>query len=175
MNFNFTESLALLDRTPKVLHELCYELSELWIHTTEGPDSWSAYDIVGHLIHGEKTDWIPRARIILSEHSDKTFPPFDRFAQFEASKGKTMNALLSEFSALRKQNIVEIKSWMLQESDWKKTGVHPEFGNVTLEQLIATWTVHDLVHINQMTRVIAGAYREDIGPWLNYINLLKRS
>ena len=148
-------------------------LSACWITKNEGPDTWSPFDIVGHLIHGEKTDWIPRARIILFE-DDKRFEPFDRFAMFEASKNKTMRELLDEFGDLRKDNIEELKSFGIEESDLEKTGIHPEFGEVTLRNLLSTWTVHDLNHIAQIARVMGKLYKEEAGPWPRYIKLLRQ-
>lgn len=174
MNFNLDKSIHLLERTPNVLKSLFYELGYEWTTVNEGRETWSAYDIVGHLIHGEQTDWIPRARIILDETViDKTFEPFDRFAQKELSKGKTMEDLLEEFSILRESTLAELKSWNLTQIDLDKAGVHPELGEVTLKQLLATWTVHDLAHINQISRVMAKHYANDVGPWKAYIRVLK--
>ena len=174
MNFNLDKSIQLLQRTPTVLKSLFYQLEHEWTTVNEGPETWSAYDIVGHLIHGEQTDWIPRAKIILDESiSDKTFEPFDRFAQKELSKGKTMEDLLEEFSSLRNSTLAELKSWNLTQDKLDKKGMHPELGEVTLRQLLATWTVHDLAHINQMSRVMAKHYANDVGPWKKYIRILK--
>lgn len=175
MNFEFTKSLEILQRSPKVIDHQLRGISREWSHYKIKEDSWSAFDIVGHFIHGERTDWIPRARIICADGTDKLFPVFDRFAQIEASRGKAMNELLDCFQELRSANIQELLSWNLKDEDWNKTGVHPEFGEVTLRELISCWAVHDLVHINQMTRVMAHYYKEDIGPWIQYMNLLKES
>src|SRR5262249_47273200 len=138
-------------------------------------ETWSAYDIVGHLIHGEKTDWIKRLEIILNDGPEKNFTPFDRFAQFEESKGKTMEQLLDEFQTIRDQNIRILKSKNITENDYPKTGIHPAFGTVTLVQLLSTWTAHDLAHINQVTRVMAKRYLHEVGPWREYITILKNT
>ncbi|MBL7776093.1 MAG: DinB family protein, partial [Saprospiraceae bacterium] len=149
-------------------------LSDAWLFENEGPDTWSPFDIVGHLIHGEKTDWIPRMRIILSDGPDKTFTPFDRFAQFEASKGKTLRQLLGEFRDLRAANLNILRATPIGPDELAKTGIHPAFGPVTLEQLLATWTVHDLGHIAQVSRVLAKQYRSAVGPWEAYLPVLTR-
>ncbi len=148
-------------------------LSEEWIQNNEGAETWSPYNIVGHLIHGEKTDWIPRAVIILSPNADKSFEPFDRFAQFRESEGKTLKQLLDEFKILRKQNIQHLRSMEITEADLEKVGKHPAFGAVTLKQLIATWMVHDLNHISQICRVMAKQYKDEVGPWSAYLGILK--
>ena len=163
----------MLTRTPGVIEKLLSGLPEAWIKTNEGPDTWSPYDIVGHLIQGEKTDWIPRVQIILNDGEDKTFAPFDRFAQFEASKGKSLEQLLEEFAWLRKQNVKTLQSMQLHNQKLEKTGMHPDLGVVTLSQLLATWVAHDLSHINQMSRVMARFYKEEAGPWKAYISILQ--
>ena len=148
-------------------------LSDAWTTANEGGDTWSAYDIVGHLIHGEKTDWMPRAAIILSERADKTFEPFDRFAQFEASRGKSLPQLLEEFRALREKNLALLRSKNLTGADLERKGVHPAFGEVTLSQLLATWVAHDLNHIAQIARVMAKRYQADVGPWIAFLRILQ--
>lgn len=173
MRFNLTESIEILSRTPSVFRGLLSGLSDEWIKNNEGGDTWSPYDIIGHLIHGEKTDWIPRAKIIVNKQADKVFEPFDRFAQFENSKGKSLEELLTEFEALRKVNIEALKSMQLTEELLNQTGIHPDLGEATLKQLLATWTIHDLSHINQMTRVMMQNYKEEVGPWKAYISLLE--
>lgn len=172
MNFELERSIQILERTPHIIHNLLNGLSDFWTHQNEGNDSWSPYDIVGHLIHGEKTDWIPRLEIILGSRENKTFKPFDRFAQFEASKGKSLEMLLDEFAKVRVANLTSLKDNALSEADLNKTGVHPEFGTVTARQLLSTWVVHDLGHIAQITRVMAKQYKEDVGPWKAYIPIL---
>jgi len=135
----------------------------------EGGESWSPFDIVGHLVHGEKTDWITRTETILKYGKEKTFEPFDRFAQFENSKGKNINELLSEFSALRLKNLQRLNEMNIREDDLIKKGIHPHFGKVTLRELLATWVVHDLGHISQIARVMAKQYKDEVGPWKEYL------
>jgi uncharacterized damage-inducible protein DinB len=173
MPFSITQSLDILERTPSVLITMLQNISGEWTSKNEGDDTWTVYDIVGHLIQGEKTDWIPRMKIILSDSEDKKFVPFNRFAQFEESKGKTLGQLLDEFKALRQMNITQLRSRELTESDLNKTGIHPDFGEVNLSQLLATWTVHDLNHIAQITRVMAKQYLVDVGPWVAYLRILQ--
>ncbi len=173
MKFKLNQSIQILQRTPAVLQTLLSGLADDWINKNEGGDTWSAFDIVGHLLYGEKTDWMVRMEIILESGTSETFIPFDRFAQFNESKGKSMDNLLNAFTSARKQNIEKLSSAKLTEKLLDKKGVHPAFGEVTLRQLIATWTVHDLAHLSQITRVMAKQYKEETGPWLQYINLLK--
>ncbi len=173
MQFNLDHAIALLSRTPSTLKMLLKDLPREWIEQNEGPETWSPYDIVGHLIHGEKTDWIPRMEIILSEGSHKKFEPFDRFAQFGDSQGKTLHQLLDEFESLRKQNIAKLRAKNLQATDFSKTGIHPAFGDVTLAQLLSTWVAHDLNHIAQIVRVMAKQYKAEVGPWVEYLKILQ--
>lgn len=173
MNFDLNQTIEVLSNTPETLNNLLTGISEEMTHTNEGENTWSAYDVMGHLIHGEKTDWIPRLKIILFE-DDKLFTPFDRFAQFEDSREKSLDQLLSEFQLKRKENLEYLKSIELKESDWKKEGIHPEFGPVTLQQLLSTWATHDLGHIAQICRVMAKHYKEDVGPWSAYISILNK-
>ena len=149
-------------------------LSAEWIDATEGPDTWSPYVIVGHLIHGERTDWIPRAQIILTQGDNRRFTPYDRFAQFEESKGKSLADLLDEFAGLRAKNIATLTGWNLSEEQLSLEGLHPEFGPVTMRQLLATWVGHDLGHIAQTARVMAKQYRDAIGPWRAYLPVMDR-
>lgn len=172
MNFTLEKSIEILERTPHVLNTLLKDISYDWSSKNEGGDTWSPYDILGHLIHGEKTDWIPRLKIILSGKSERNFEPFDRFAQFEESKGKSLAALLEAFVTLRSQNIAYLKSENIIEN-LNATGVHPAFGEVTLRQLLSTWVVHDLNHIAQISRVMANQYKEDVGPWIAYLKILQ--
>lgn len=174
MNFDLNKSIDILQRTPPVLELLLKDISNDWSMNNEGTDTFSPFDVLGHLIHGEKTDWVPRMEIMLSDKQDKSFQPYDRFAQFEESKGKTINQLLTEFKLLRKQNIQLLQSKNLSEHDLTKTGIHPKFGSVTLKQLIATWTVHDLSHIAQIVRVMCKHYKQDVGPWIEYLPILNR-
>ena len=172
INFNLKEATEILERTPAVLISLLSGLSDEWIYNNEGGESWTPYDIVGHLIHGEKKDWIQRTNIILEHGEDKPFEPFDRFAQFKDSEGKTLNDLLEEFEKLRKVNIDVLNNLNLEEKDLNKKGIHPEFGNVTLKQLLSTWVVHDLSHIRQIARVMAKQYKNEIGPWEKYLRVI---
>lgn len=174
MEFSLGKSLQILERTPYVLEVLLKDISEEWSMNNEGENTFSPYDVVGHLIHGEKTDWTVRMEIILSEKSDKTFERYDRFAQFNESKGKSLNQLLDEFKSLRLQNLELLQSKNLSDEDLAKTGIHPTFGSVTLKQLLATWAVHDMAHLGQIARVMAKQYKEEVGPWINYLSILSR-
>jgi hypothetical protein len=173
MNFNLERSLEILERTPAVLELMLQNISTEWTMNNEGGETWSVYDIIGHFIHGEKTDWIPRADIILSVKTDKKFVPFDRFAQFEESKGKTLSQLLNEFKELREKNIRYLRSKNITGKQLQELGIHPAFGEVSLSQLLSTWTVHDLNHIAQIARVMAHQYREAVGPWTAYLKILQ--
>lgn len=173
MKFNLPKSIEILERTPDVLNNLLQNIAIDWTSTNEGGDSWSVYDVVGHLIHGEKTDWIPRMEIILSDNADKTFEPFDRFAQLNENEGKSLAQLLEEFKVLRQENMVQLRAANLTENDLEKTGIHPAFGEITLSQLLATWTVHDLNHIAQIARVMAKQYKAEVGPWVAYLRILQ--
>lgn len=170
--YNLIDSIAILERTPSSLQALLSGLPDVWIHATEGEDTWSPYDVIGHLIHGERTDWIPRTRHILSQ-TPQPFEPFDRFAQFKESKGKSLEELLETFESLRKNNIKELKAMNLKEEDFLLPGIHPSLGEVTLGQLLSTWTVHDLGHIAQISRVMAKVYVKQTGPWRAYLSILK--
>ena len=172
MEYTLADAYTLLNRTPKVLDLLLQGLEDSWITSNEGPETWSPFDVLGHLIHGEETDWIPRAKIILSDAEDKTFIPFDRFAQLEKSKGKSMRDLLEEFSGLREANIQELHALNIQEADLRKTGMHPELGPVSLKQLLSSWVVHDLGHLAQISRVMAKQYKEEVGPWVQFMKIL---
>lgn len=169
--FNLDEAIEILERTPDVLESLLKGLNPNWISINEGPDSWSAFDVVGHLIHGERTDWMPRLQLILKDN-DSEFEPFDRFAQFELSKGKNLDQLLSDFRVLRKQNLEKLKSLKLTFKDFNKTAIHPALGKVTLSELLATWVVHDLNHLAQISRVMAKRYLDEVGPWKAYLGIL---
>ncbi len=173
MNFTIDKSLEILERTPATVRAMLHHLSTDWIMANEGENTWSPYDIIGHYIHGEKTDWVPRMEIILSDNPDKHFVPFDRFAQYTNSKGKTMEQLLDEFEFLRKENVAILRSKNISKSDLTKTGIHPAFGEITLAQLLSTWVVHDLNHIAQISRVMSKHYAEDVGPWTEYLRILQ--
>lgn len=173
MKFNIDQTIEVLERTPFLLEALLKDLSIEWMMSNEGEETWSPYDVVGHLIHGEKTDWIKRLEIILSEDGNKTFEPFDRFAQFEESKGKTMNQLLSEFKDIRNSNLQILRAKNITSEDFNKKGIHPALGEATLENLLSTWVVHDLNHLSQISRVIAKQYKNSVGPWIEYLPILK--
>lgn len=170
--FNLGDAVAILERTPAGLSAMLSGLPERWVRATEGEGTWSPYDVVGHLIHGERTDWIPRARHILSGESGP-FASFDRTAQFNESEGKSLATLLATFADLRGRNVATLLAMNLGESDFGRTGRHPEFGEVTLGQLLATWVVHDLDHVAQITRTMAKVYADAVGPWQAYLSILR--
>ena len=172
MNFDLATAIPILERTPAVLRALLDGLPDAWIHAREGPETWSAFDVLGHLIHGEKTDWIPRARLILSQGASEPFEPFDREAMFEASRGKSLGALLAEFERLRRDNIASLRALGLKPEDLARAGKHPELGTVTLGQHLATWTAHDLGHIRQIAQTMGRQYRDAIGPWRAYLSMM---
>ena len=172
MDFDLEEAIPILERTPGVLTTLLDDIPEDWTGVREGPDTWSPREVIAHLIHGERTDWIPRARIIIKQGSYRRFDPFDRFA--ELSSDRTLRDLLKEFDQLRAGNVATLRGWNLKEKDLDLMGVHPEFGDVTMRQLLATWVVHDLSHIAQITRTMARAYTEAVGPWTRYFRVLQR-
>lgn len=173
MDFQISKVIEILSQTPATVKSLLGNLSDEWIFATEGEKNWSPFDIVGHYIHGEETDWIPRAEIILAQGKNATFEPFDRFAQFEISKGKTIAELLDTFDDLRQKNIETLKAWNLTEKQLKLKGTHPELGTVTLEQLLATWMVHDLTHIRQIASVLAKQQTANVGAWKAYLSILQ--
>lgn len=173
MNFSLNKSIEILERTPVVISELTKDLSSEWTTTNEGPDTWNVFDVVGHLIHGDNTDWIARAELIMSNSDNKAFSPFDRFAQFENSKGKTLLQLLEEFKTVRSANIDRLRKLQITENDLTKTGIHPTFGIVSLSQLLSTWVVHDLDHISQISRIMAKQYKEQTGPWIEFLKILR--
>lgn len=173
MDFKLNDATAVLERTPETLLLLLRDLPDPWLIQNEGPDTWSPYDIVGHLIHGEETDWIPRAKIILQHGEERAFEPFDRVAMFERFKGRSMTDLLYTFGRLRAQSLEQLESMNLTAELLAKRGKHPELGVVTLKQLLATWVVHDLGHIRQVVRVMAKQYRDEVGPWKAYLNVLE--
>lgn len=174
MSFDLTEATAVLERTPATFRALLGGLPDAWLHCNEGPDTFSPFDNLGHLIHGERTDWIPRAQIILAQGASRRFAPYDRFAQARDSMGKTLADLLDEFETLRAQNLQMLRGWNLTEHHFALAGEHPALGTVTLRQLLSTWVVHDLGHVAQTTRVMAKRYRESIGPWRAYLPIVDR-
>lgn len=168
------EISALLRNTPAVLRALLADLDSPWTDSDYGESTFSPFDIVGHLIHGEKTDWIPRARMILEFGESRTFEPFDRYAMYEASKDKSIGDLLDIFQSLRRENLLALHALNLTDADLDRRGKHPELGPVTLRQLLATWPVHDLNHIHQIVKCMAWQYRDEIGPWRAYVGVLAR-
>jgi hypothetical protein len=171
--FTVSETIALLIRTPATLNTLLRGLPDTWTAHNEGPDTWSAFDIVGHLISGERRDWIPRLQILLQHGEARPFDPFDRFAQFKESQGKSLEQLLDTFAELRKENLAKLQALNLQPKDFARKGMHPSLGPVTLSELLATWAAHDLTHLHQLSRVMAHQYREAVGPWSAYMGVLK--
>lgn len=172
MNFSYADALPVLGRTPAVIRAMLWDLPEPWVRATEGPDTWSPFDIVGHLIHGERTDWIPRLELLLTYGEECPFTPFDRFAQFEASRGKSLHQLIDTFAELRAANLKRLESHRLAEQDLSRRGQHPELGSVTLGELLATWVAHDLSHIAQIARVMGRQYTDAVGPWRAYLPML---
>jgi uncharacterized damage-inducible protein DinB len=174
MEFQLEEAIDILNRTPETLRVLLKDLPPAWATNNEGEDTWSPYDVVGHLIHGEETDWMPRARIILEHGEAQAFTPFDRFAQFEKSQGKPLNELLDEFAALRRDNLAALAELHLEPEQMSLRGVHPDanLGSVTLSELLATWVAHDLSHVAQILRVMCRQYSEAVGPWKQYLPLV---
>lgn len=171
-SFDEKEAIQILETTPHVLTVLLSNLPDGWIDADEGPDTWSPFDILGHLIHGEKTDWTVRARIILEDGTSRPFPAFDRSGHSEHSKGKSLPALLEEFRRLRAENVDFLKRLELTDADYAKAGIHPDLGEVTLKQLLSTWVVHDLSHLRQIARVLAKQYQTEIGPWEAYLPVI---
>ena len=173
MKFQVKQAVEILSNTPSVVKHLLSNLSNEWIEKSANSDEWNAFDIVGHYIHGEETDWIPRAEIILQQGENITFEPFDRFAQFETSRGKTLGELLENFAGLRTKSLETLQSWNLTGEQLQLKGIHPELGEVNLEQLLSTWVVHDLTHIRQIVQVLAKKYGENVGVWQEYLLILK--
>jgi hypothetical protein len=174
MDFDVPTGIAVLERTPHTLRAMLAGLPPAWTDATEGPETWSPYVVVGHLIHGERTDWIPRARIILAQGPRRRFEPYDRFAQLRESRGTSLADLLDELARLRAENVAALAGWGLTDAQLALEGEHPELGAVTLRQLLATWVAHDLGHVAQAARVMAKQYREAVGPWRAYLPVLDR-
>jgi hypothetical protein len=172
MRFALEDAITLLSRTPAALDALLRGLPAWWTSANEGPGTWSPFDVLGHLIHGEETDWIPRVNIILEHGESRTFDRFNREAQFEASAPPTLESRLDAFAELRRANLRRLQASGLTEADLDRTGRHPAFGVVTLRQLLATWVAHDLDHLMQISRVLGGQYAEDVGPWRAYLRVI---
>jgi len=166
------EATAILARTPATLDALLRGLPDGWIHAHEGGETWSPFDVIGHLIHGEQADWVPRARIILQHGEARAFDKFDRFAQFELAKGRTLDSLLDEFATLRRTSLRDLAALDLADADLERRGTHPVFGCVTLGQLLATWVAHDLDHVIQVARVMGRQYSDAVGPWRAYLRVI---
>ena len=172
MHFDLNESMAVLERTPSTFRALLAGLPDAWILCDEGPDTFSPFDNLGHLVHGERADWIPRAALILAQGTQRRFAPYDRFAQRRESEGKSLETLLDEFAALRTQNLAQVRSWRLSDRELDLEGEHPSFGPVTLRQLLATWVTHDLGHLAQTARVMAKRQGDAVGPWRAFLPIL---
>jgi len=176
--FSLSEAIAVLTRTPATLDALLRGLPDIWVRGNEGrckdgTNSWSAFDVVGHLIVGERTDWMPRTRIILEQGEARAFVPFNRFAQEKEGQGKSLEQLLDEFARLRAENLAALRALNVQPRDFTRRGMHPELGVMTLAELLATWAVHDLTHLHQISRVMAHQYRDAVGPWSAYLGVLQ--
>jgi hypothetical protein len=172
MDFDLEAGTEILRRTPSILRAWLQDLPYTWVYNSEGGETWSPFDVVGHLIHGECTDWIPRLKLMLTDDGIREFEPFDRFAQFEVSRCQSLEDLLRSFEELRRSNLAVLKSFALKPSDFGRLARHPELGSVTLEQLLAAWIVHDLNHLAQIAQVMARQYQEAVGPWEAYLDIL---
>jgi hypothetical protein len=175
MKFDLALALPVLERTPQALDSLLRDLPAEWTTASEGAEAWSPFDVVGHLIDGEEADWIPRARIILSDATDRRFEPFDRFRHLSRNRDRSLGDLLQEFGTLRRANLTSLRHFRLTPADLQRTGTHPEFGVVTLEQHLATWVAHDLGHLAQVARVMARQYSDAVGPWKAYLPILQQA
>lgn len=173
MGHNLPDTAALLARTPAALNALLRDLPETWTLRNEGEDTWSAFDVVGHLIHAERADWMPRARTILQFGEAQAFAPFDRGGHTREIQAKALGQLLDEFARLRSENLDELRALNLRPEDLQRRGRHPALGTVTLAQLLATWAAHDLTHLHQISRIMAYQYREAVGPWSRYLGVLQ--
>jgi hypothetical protein len=173
MEHNLEHTISLLTRTPAALNALLRDLPETWTLRNEGEDTWSAFDVVGHLIHAERTDWMPRARTVLQFGEAQPFAPFDRFGLVRECQGKSMEQLLDEFARLRSESLGELRALKLRQEDLELRGRHPALGVVTLSELLATWAAHDLTHLHQISRIMAHQYRETVGPWSEYLGVLR--
>jgi hypothetical protein len=173
MQQNLEDTFALLRRTPAVLNALLRDLPETWTSRNEGENTWSSFDVVGHLIHGERTDWIPRAKIVLRFGETQPFEPFDRQGHVRECQGKSLGQLLDEFAEVRAKNLDELRALNLRPEDFERRGRHPALGTATLSELLAAWAVHDLTHLHQISRIMAYQYRELVGPWRAYLGVLR--
>jgi hypothetical protein len=174
MSFTYDRSVAVLGRTPTALRGLLDGLTDFWTRSNYGPDTFSPFDVVGHLIQAERHNWMPRVRLILDHGNTQPFPPFDRYAMFEADQGKGMEDLLAEFADLRTRSLADLAALNLTDADLDRPGRHPDLGGVTLRQLLSAWVVHDLGHLHQVAKAMAYQYRDDVGPWRQYLTILPR-
>jgi uncharacterized damage-inducible protein DinB len=174
MDFDLATGIAVLERTPHALRAMLAGLPAAWTEPNEGPETWSPFDVVGHLVHGERVNWIPRAQLILAQGEQRSFPPFDRFAQLRENQGKALADLLDDFIRLRAESLATLVSWRLTDHQLALRGEHPQFGPVTLRQLLATWVAHDLAHTGQIARVMAKQYRDAVGPWRAFLPIMDR-
>lgn len=175
MNFNMKEAIEILKRTPQTLEYFLSDLSDNWLNNNEGEGTWNVIEVIEHLIEGEKSNWIPRLEMIIQEGESKPFPPFDRYSQLNKISEMSIEQRLHEFKTIRTQNISKIEVLIKPELHFELTGTHPAFGRVKLRELFSTWVVHDLTHISQIVRVMAERYRSDVGPWIEYLSILKKS
>jgi hypothetical protein len=173
MEHDLQQTISLLTRTPAALNSLLHDLPETWTMRNEGEGTWTVFDVIGHLVHGERTDWISRAKMILQFGESRTFEPFDRLGQIRESQGKSIQQLLDEFARLRSENLREVTVLNLGPDALELRGRHPVFGSVTLSELLATWAIHDMTHLHQISRIIAYQYRDTVGPWSAYLGVLK--
>ncbi|HVW77352.1 MAG TPA: DinB family protein [Alloacidobacterium sp.] len=173
MEQNLEHTITLLSRTPATLNALLRDLPETWTHRNEGDKTWTVFDVVGHLVHGDRTDWLPRAKIILQFGESQPFPRFNREAQFHESEGKSLSQLLDEFAEVRSAALDELRALNLQPDDMARRGSHPVLGTVTLSSLLATWATHDLTHLHQISRIMAFQYQEAVGPWSRFLGVLQ--
>jgi hypothetical protein len=173
MEHTLPQTMSLLSRTPAALDALLRDLPEAWTLRNEGEGTWNVFDVVGHLIHGERSDWMTRAKVILQSGEKQPFEPFDRLGQFRESRGKSLGQLLDEFARLRSENLIELRALNLGDEDLARRGRHPALGVVTLSELLSTWAVHDLTHLHQISRIMAHQYRDDVGPWSRYLGVLQ--
>ncbi|WP_409275267.1 DinB family protein [Neobacillus sp. SCS-31] len=173
MNFLMNEAIEVLERTPQTLEFFLTGLSTGWLDCNEGDGTWNLSEVIGHLIEAEKTNWIPRLEFILNEGESQPFPAFDRFSHLNEASEKPFHELFEEFKSIRKQNIATLRKLVQSEAELEATGYHPAFGTVKVRELVSTWVVHDLTHISQIARVMAKRYSEDVGPWKEYLGILK--
>ncbi len=174
MQFSTDRTIEVIERTPAVLTHLLAGLSSDWVRNNEGPDTWSPFDIVGHLVHAERTNWMERLLVFFSDAGERTFAPFDRFAQLSANTDRTPESLLEEFAVLRAHNVAQLHAMNITEADFARTATHPDLGEVQLQQLLATWAAHDLAHTAQIVRVMAKQYADAVGPWRRNLSILNR-